>query len=295
MVSPKRVSLEPVPSGLVPTGLVPSGLVPTGLVPTEMPSPETLSPEAIVTALRAAGCVFAEDEARLLLEAASSPEEFARMLARRVAGLPLEQVVGWVEFFGLRLAVAPGVFVPRRKSELIVREAAAVASPGAVVVDLCCGCGALGRALATAVAEVSVVAADISPAAADCARRNLAPIGGQVFEGDLFEALPDGLRGDIDVLLCNAPYVPSDRIRTLPPEARLHEPQVTLDGGSDGLDVLRRVATAAADWLRAGGRVFVETSPAQAPVVAHLFAAAGLTPRVVHDDALEATAVVGQA
>jgi release factor glutamine methyltransferase len=253
------------------------------------------SPAQVVATLRAAGCVFAEDEARLLLDSADTPDDLERMIARRVAGHPLEQVLGWVEFYGLRLAVAPGVFVPRRKSELIVREAAAVATPGSVVVDLCCGCGALGRALATIVGGLEVFAADIETAATTCARRNLEPVGGRVFEGDLFEALPPHLLGAIDVLLCNAPYVPSGRIRTLPPEARLHEPWVTLDGGSDGLDVLRRVATSAPTWLRPGGRVFVEASPTQAPAVADLFAGSGLVPRIAHSDELDATAVVGLA
>jgi release factor glutamine methyltransferase len=253
------------------------------------------SAESVAATLRAAGCVFAEDEARLLLESAADPAELARMIDRRVAGYPLEQVVGWVEFFGLRLTVAPGVFVPRRKSELIVHEAAAVTSPGSVVVDLCCGCGALGRALATAVGDITLYSSDIEPAAADCARHNLEPFGGRVFQGDLFAPLPQELRGAVDILLCNAPYVPSDRIRTLPPEARLHEPLVTLDGGADGLDVMRRVASAAPHWLRPGGQLFVEASTAQAPAVAELFAGAGLAPRIAHSDELEATAVVGRA
>jgi release factor glutamine methyltransferase len=253
------------------------------------------SVESVATTLRAAGCVFAEEEARLLLDSAATPAELARLIDLRIAGQPLEQVLGWVEFFGLRLAVAPGVFVPRRKSELIVREAAAVTSPGSVVVDLCCGCGALGRALATTVSDVTVYASDVEATAADCARRNLEPIGGQVFQGDLFAPLPDDLRGSVDILLCNAPYVPADRIRTLPPEARLHEPRVSLDGGPDGLDVLRRVATAAPRWLRPGGRVFVEASGAQAPVVAALFEQAGLAPRIARSPELEATAVVGTA
>jgi release factor glutamine methyltransferase len=253
------------------------------------------SVESITTTLRAAGCVFAEEEAALLIDAALTPADLDRMIDRRVAGYPLEQVLGWVEFWGLRLAVAPGVFVPRRKSELIVREAAAVTTPGSLVIDLCCGCGALGRALAAAVAPVAVYASDIDPAATDCARQNLAPVGGHVYRGDLFAPLPEFLRGSVDILLCNAPYVPSDRIRTLPPEARLHEPRVTLDGGADGLDVLRRVALDAPQWLRPGGQLFVESSASQAPVVAGFFHTAGLTSRIAHSDEIEATAVIGAA
>ena len=100
---------------------------------------------AIVTRLRAAGCVFAEDEARLLMSAAGTPAELDAMVGQRAAGLPLEQVLGWAEFCGLRITVAPGVFVPRRRTEFLVRQAVAIARPGAVIVDLCCGAGAIGE------------------------------------------------------------------------------------------------------------------------------------------------------
>ena len=108
----------------------------------------------VVARLRAAGCVYAEDEAALLREAASGPA-LDRLVARRVAGEPLEQVLGWASFGGLRVGVVPGVFVPRRRTELLAREAAAVTTPGGVVVDLCCGCGAVGLSVATAVPGVS--------------------------------------------------------------------------------------------------------------------------------------------
>ena len=90
-----------------------------------------LDEAAVVARLRAAGCVFAEDEARLLIEAAATPPELATLVDRRVAGFPLEHVLGWVEFYGLRIAVDPGVFVPRRRSEVLVREASSRARPGA--------------------------------------------------------------------------------------------------------------------------------------------------------------------
>src|SRR6266702_3493316 len=106
---------------------------------------------AVVTRLRAAGCVFAEDEARLLIAAAATPADLTAMVARRVAGLPLEHVLGWAEFCGLRIAIDPGVFVPRRRTELLVRQAAALTRSQDVVVDLCCGSGAVGAALVAAV------------------------------------------------------------------------------------------------------------------------------------------------
>ncbi|MGH3716164.1 MAG: putative protein N(5)-glutamine methyltransferase, partial [Micromonosporaceae bacterium] len=109
----------------------------------------SLTHAALVARLRAAGCVYAEDEADLLLAGAASPAELAAMVEQRVGGLPLEHVLGWVEFAGIRVGVAPGVFVPRRRTELLVREAVAALSAQprpATVVDLCCGCGALGAA-----------------------------------------------------------------------------------------------------------------------------------------------------
>jgi release factor glutamine methyltransferase len=249
------------------------------------------SESAITARLRAAGSVFAEEEAGLLLAAPVSPLELAAMVERRVAGFPLEHILGWVEFCGLRVAVGPGVFVPRRRTELLAREAIARTAPGAVVLDLCCGSGALGAAVAAAVDGVELYASDIEPAAVECARRNLG--SARVVEGDLFEALPSAIRGRIDVLLCNTPYVPSGEIRMLPPEARDHEPLVTLDGGADGLDVQRRVAAEAMTWLAPGGHVLVEASEDQAPETAAVFARNGLIARIVHSDEYFATVVIG--
>jgi release factor glutamine methyltransferase len=250
---------------------------------------------ALVASLRAAGCVFAEEEAVLLEAAAGSAAELASLLARRVAGEPLEHVVGWAEFAGLRIAVGPGVFVPRPRTEVLVDEAAALARPGSVVLDLCCGSGALGAALATRVEGLRLYAADLDPAAVRCAWRNLAAfattaISTQVLESDLYAALPAALRGRVDVLLCNVPYVPTEAIALMPAEAREHEPRLSLDGGADGLDVLRRVAAEAPAWLASGGSILVETSDDQVAVAIDELAANGLHPRVV--TAEDATAVV---
>jgi release factor glutamine methyltransferase len=256
-------------------------------------SPSPLSFPAVVTRLRAAGCVFAEDEAELLLSAATTPDQLAGMVERRVVGHPLEHVLGWAEFRGLRIAVDPGVFVPRRRTEFLIDEAVALARPGAVVVDLCCGSGALGVALAAALERVELHAADVEPAAVRCARRNVTAVGGQVYQGDLYQALPVALRGRIDVLLANAPYVPTREIGLLPPEARVYEPLVALDGGADGLDVQRRVAAEAANWLAPGGHLLIETSRRQALRTAETFALGGLDARVVSCEERYATVVVG--
>src|SRR3954447_9817228 len=252
---------------------------------------------SVVCRLRAAGCVFAEDEARLLLEEAGTTAELDALVLRRVSGVPLEHVLGWAEFCGLRIAVDAGVFVPRRRTELLAREAAARAAAvpqPAVVVDLCCGSGALGAAVAAAVGPVELYAADVEPAAVRCARRNLAAVGAVVVEGDLYDALPAHLRGRVDVLVANVPYVPTDAIATMPPEARDHEPAVALDGGADGLAVLRRVADAAPGWLAPGGWLLVETSEHEVAAARVALRSAGLDPHVVSDPGIGATAVVGR-
>jgi release factor glutamine methyltransferase len=293
-------------------------------------SPSFRDRSAIVTRLRAAGCVFAEDEAQLLISAARTPADLAAMVDRRVAGLPLEHVVGWAEFCGLRIAVEPGVFVPRRRTEFLVQQAAALARQAAdddavaghaghaghpghpghaghaghaegsasqarpvVIVDLCCGSGAVGAALAAALGPVELHAADVDPAAVACARRNVAALGGQVYQGDLDAPLPATLRGRVGLLTANVPYIPTEAIGLLPAEARLYEPRVALDGGPDGLDMLRRVATAAPQWLAPGGYLLVETSERQASQAAEIFAGCGLVPRVASSDELSATVVIG--
>ncbi|MGW0395191.1 putative protein N(5)-glutamine methyltransferase [Streptomyces sp. NPDC003042] len=251
---------------------------------------------SIVNRLRAAGCVFAEEEAELLIAAATDDGELTGMAARRAAGEPLEHVVGWAEFCGLRIEVGAGAFVPRRRTEFLVEEAVALARPGAVVLDLCCGVGALGAAVAAQVpGGVELHVADIDPAALAYARRNVAPYGGAVWEGDLYAALPAELRGRVDVLVVNAPYVPTEEIGLMPAEARDHEPLVSLDGGADGLDVHRRVAQGASAWLAPGGHLLIETSARQSPVTASALTGGGLAVRAVTSEELYATVVIGRA
>ncbi|MFD8414105.1 putative protein N(5)-glutamine methyltransferase [Streptomyces sp. NPDC059650] len=250
----------------------------------------------VVEALRAAGCVFAEEEAELLTAAADDAAHLAALVARRAGGEPLEHVVGRAEFCGLRMRVGAGAFVPRRRSEFLVSEAVAGAPgrPDRVVLDLCCGVGALGAAVAARLGGgVELHAADIDPAALAYARLNVAPYGGRVYEGDLYGALPDGLRGRVDVLVVNAPYVPTGELPLLPAEAREHEPAVSLDGGPDGLDVHRRVAAGALPWLAPGGRLLIETSERQAPRTARALEEGGLTVRTAVSEEYWATVVVG--
>lgn len=256
-----------------------------------LPRPE------VVARLRAAGCVFAEDEAGLLISAARTPAELARLVDQRATGMPLEQVLGWAEFGGLRIAVDPGVFAPRRRTEFLAGQAILLArqipppSPP-VVVDLCCGSGAVAVAVAASLPRADLHAVDIDPAAVRCARRNLTTAGGRVYQGDLYQPLPAALRGRVDVLIANAPYVPTAEVGLLPPEARSYEPRTALDGGEDGLVILRRVAAAAPRWLAPGGHLLVETSERQAPQMAAIAAGYGLVPRPARSVELAATVII---
>ncbi|MDP9117682.1 MAG: putative protein N(5)-glutamine methyltransferase [Actinomycetota bacterium] len=269
-----------------------------------MPTPEPPQASTLIVAqLQAAGCVFADDEAALLIEAAADPRQLAGMVERRVAGLPLEHILGWAEFCGIRILLDAGVFVPRRRSELVVRRALAAiaartpAAQGAddrppVIVDLCCGSGAIGKAVLVGMGAAELHAVDVDPAATACARRNLAD-SGTVHTGDLYRPLPAMLHRSVDVLIANAPYVPSGEIRLLPPEARDHEARVALDGGTDGLDILRRVIAQAPRWLADGASMIVETSAHQAPDLIRAMARSGLNAQVYRSAELGATVVTG--
>ncbi len=296
----------------------------------------TTPQEMLVAALRHAGCVFAEEEAAILLEAAGSGADLADMLARRVQGQPLEHIVGWAQFCGMRMHVAPGVFVPRRRSEFLVERALAELSarkiPGSnvprqspaanspsqrhssrrpVVLDLCCGSGAVGAALVHALehqgragsaehaesaawAGCELYGSDIDPAAVACAAGNLAVVHGEAYCGDLFAALPESLRGRIDLIVANAPYVPSGAIALLPAEARIYEPDAALNGGADGLEMQRRIAAEAPRWLRTGGTLLLESSARQAQESQRILSIHGFEVSWHRREESDATVVTGR-
>jgi release factor glutamine methyltransferase len=230
-----------------------------------------------------------------LLASARTLVELEHLVEQRVAGAPLEQIVGWAEFAGIRIAIHAGVFVPRRRTELLLRQAVSLAPPRPIVVELCCGSAALSVALASTLNDLELYTVDIDPAAVRCAGRNLAPLStrARVAEGDLYGALPLSLAGRIDVLLANAPYVPTDAISLLPQEARRYEPRIALDGGSDGLDVYRRIAAEATNWLAPDGHLLVETSRRQAADTAAILEDHRLATEIVTSEELDATAVIG--
>jgi len=248
---------------------------------------------AILNRLRAAGCVFAEDETRLLFAAARTEDNLFAMVQQREAGMPLEHVIGWTEFCGLKIEVDQGVFVPRVRTEFLVSQSAEIGHPGAIVVDLCCGSGAVGAAVASVLDCIELYSTDIDPLAVRCARRNVSSVSGHVYEGDLYEPLPAELRGRVDLLVANVPYVPTEAIELLPQEARIHEKRFALDGGEDGLDIQRRVVVAAPYWLSLGGHLLVETSEQQAAETVKIFARNGLKTKLKSSEELDAHVVIG--
>jgi release factor glutamine methyltransferase len=258
---------------------------------------------AAVLRLRAAGCVFAEDEAAVLAGAAGDDTVLAAWVERRVTGEPLEQVVGFADFDGLRVRLQPGVFVPRRRSELLVRIGAEAVPRTGLVVDLCCGSGALGLAVRRRAPGITLHAADLDPAAVACARENFRVASNQgtpldplinVHHGDLFEPLPAALRGRVDLLLANVPYVATRHLPFLPAEARDHEPRTALDGGDDGLAVFRAVAAGAHDWLAPSGLLLSEITEAQTDAALTIAAGHRLTATVETDDDLDAFVITAK-
>ena len=231
--------------------------------------------EALVVRLRAAGCVFAEEEADLLIADAADPDSLERMVARRVSGTPLEHVLGWADFAGIRVPVDAAVFVPRPRSEFLVDAAVGALHAGALLVDLCCGSGAIAAAVASRVA-VEIYATDIDQRAVANARRTLADLSATVLLGDLYEPLPAGVRGRVSTITLVAPYVPTAQIDLLPHEARDYEPLTALDGGVDGLEIVRRAVVGAPVWLAPGGRFLTEVAEHQVSAVAQALEDAGL-------------------
>lgn len=257
----------------------------------------------VADVLAAAGCVHAEEEAGILARSAATPEELDAWVLRRAAGEPLEHLVGWSDFRGLRFEVTEGVFVPRPRSGLLVEQAGSLVrclsghGRDVVVVDLCCGVGAIGAALATetaAVTDVVLHAVDIDRRALACAEQNLAAVAGTVHHGDLFSALPRRLRRRIDLVVASPPYVPSAELRLLPTEARAFEAGAALDGGTDGLEVLRRIAGEGRQWLAPHGCLAVEVAETQVEPATALLEELGYPTRAVVSDTYGSAVLTGR-
>ncbi|MGJ7909957.1 putative protein N(5)-glutamine methyltransferase [Neobacillus sp. LXY-1] len=247
----------------------------------------------VIGRLRNEGCVFPEEEAHLLISEAKSKEELMNFVDKRASGFPLEYVVGFTTFCGLRIEIEPGVFIPRRRTEFLVQKAIEVIKSNDVVLDLCCGSGAVGAAITNHVKQNSLHSVDIDPVAVRCASRNITMMGGQPYLGDLYKALPHSLKGQVNLIVANAPYVPTDSVELLPREARLYEPKMALDGGKDGLDLHRKIAEEAKNWLVSGGHLLIETSEMQSARTSEIFTKAGFITRMVRDEEWDATIVIG--
>lgn len=216
--------------------------------------PDELAATAAVERLQAAGCVAAVEEAAELWAWAPGPAALEAALRRREAGEPLAWITGSVTFCGRRLHVAPGVYVPRAQSEELARRAAAVLPPGGRALDLCTGSGAVAAHLRAEVPTAAVVGVDLDVTAAACARGNGVP----TVVADLTEPLRRPVGRGFDLVTAVAPYVPTGQLAFLPVDVRRYEPARALDGGPDGLDLVRRVVTAAAHLLCPGGWLLTE-------------------------------------
>lgn len=218
--------------------------------------PAVPTPGEVVSRLRTAGCVWAEEEAGLLL-AEFTGTALDDAVQRRVGGEPLEHVLGWARFCGLRIAVRPPVFVPRVRAEPLARAAVAevLSRPGgAVVLDLGCGTGAIAATVATAAApDTDVWATDVTSAAVACALVNGATHGFRAVRGDWFSGLPAALGARLDVVVAYLPHVPDARLADLTADHRAAEDEVAVRGGPDGLDPLRTVLGRLERWLAPGG------------------------------------------
>jgi release factor glutamine methyltransferase len=213
------------------------------------------------------------------------------LVDRRAAREPLQHITGVAAFRNLELTVGPGVFIPRPETEQVAQFAidalSAVASPEPVAVDLGTGSGAIALSLATEVPHARVFAIEKSPDAFSWATKNRDLVGAtnaEIVLGDLDTAFPE-LDGRVDVVISNPPYIPTDAIpRDL--EVRLHDPELALYGGTDGLDVVRQVSTTAARLLHPGGTLVLEHGELQGPSIAALLRADGWSAVATHRDLL---------
>jgi release factor glutamine methyltransferase len=212
-----------------------------------------------------------------------SADHFRAMLERRVDGVPLQYVLERWDFRTLELFVDDRVLIPRPETEVLAEQALAECDRlgASVVVDLGTGSGAIALAMAVERPELAEIwATDASPEALAVARANLAGLGRaatrvRLVEGSWFDPLPDELRGRIDVLVSNPPYVAESEMADLPDEVRHFEPELALVSGADGLDAVAEILAEAPAWLSRPGAVLLEMAPHQTSRAEHLARAAG--------------------
>ena len=222
---------------------------------------------------------------------AVSPDDAARLdelVTRRETGEPLQYLTGHQGFRRLDLAVGPGVLVPRPETELVVEQAlrriAGVDRPA--VVDAGTGSGAIALSIAVERPDARVWATELSPEALAWARLNAERVGAPgvvMLEGDLLGPLPEAVRGKLDLVVANPPYLAASQLASTAPDVRDHEPVLATVSGPTGLEVPARVAREARAWLRPGGWLVMETWPGQADELLGLLAE-GYEEATVHPD-----------
>lgn len=208
---------------------------------------------------------------------------FRELVRRRAAGEPTAWLTGRREFLGHVFRVDPLVLVPRPETELLVEAAIALLPQEGTLLDLCTGSGCIAISAALARPDARVVATEISTEALAVARENAAALGAAVefLEGDLYGPVAAGER--FDLIVSNPPYVPAGEIEGLSREVR-REPRIALDGGKDGLDVIRRIVSCAPSRLRPDGLLVIELHETHAVPLPALCLAAGFGEAVVHRD-----------
>ncbi len=190
-------------------------------------------------------------------------------MRRRLAGEPLQYVLGTAAFRRLELRVGPGVFIPRPETELVAERAMERLPSGGIVVDLCTGSGAIALSVADERPDARVLATELSPAASQWAISNRDSLGlrAEIAQGDLFTPLPSDLAGRVDVVVSNPPYVDPGERSLLPRDVVDHEPPEALFAPGEGTSVISRIASDAPAWLRPDGWLVLEIGETQRTAV----------------------------
>lgn len=210
--------------------------------------------DAVTRRLSRAGCLAADDEAKILVAAAQSPENLAAMIARREDGEPLPWIVGSMEFGPVRLTIHSGVFVPRPHTVELAKKAVTYLPKNGLAVDMCTGSGAIAAVMGKRRPQAQIWATDIDAKACECARAN----GVTTVQGSFGEGLPPFIRGHCDVVTAVVPYVPTDELPFLPRDVQVHEPRHALDGGKGGTVSLVAAIKVAKALLHPGGHLLLE-------------------------------------
>jgi release factor glutamine methyltransferase len=258
----RAVVAQELESGRVPTGpREPEWLLESAGVDPRSFGPDTMVPKGLVQAS-------------------------LRLAARRAAGEPLQYVTGLAGFRRLLLQVGPGVFIPRPETELVAGRVVTILPHNGLVVDVGTGSGAIALAIADERKDARVVATEISRAALSWARLNRSrlKLGVELLSGDLLEALPASMRGKVDVIVSNPPYVATMERDALPEDVVGYEPGEALFAGTEGIEVIRRLCKDARDWIRPGGRLILEIAPGQRHAVLALLTSEGYMGAVVQRD-----------